>query len=192
VNTADIFHHLKYANLAQLFYNAVIEAEPNNATAHCKLATHLFKYKDYEEAEKHYATARALDPSITNLIQYARFKADTGQVESGKLIFEEALQLYPTNPTLHHAYANFLVTARNSLPATCNYVEEANNHYATAIRYHPDSLDLLLDYGNFLKDIIGDAKKGKNIPLVLPKVEQNVFFCLKGFHTTGLVIMGEN
>lgn len=25
VNTADIFHHLKYPNLAQLFYNAVIE-----------------------------------------------------------------------------------------------------------------------------------------------------------------------
>lgn len=100
------------------------------------------------------------------------------KVESGKAIFDEALRLYPTDPTLHHAYANFLVTARNSL-TVFNCVEQANTHYAMAVKYQPDSLDLLLDYGNFLKEIYGDTKKARMYLSSYQKLSRMSSFALK-------------
>jgi len=146
--------------------------------------------KDIANAEVHYALAHQLDPSVTTFIQYACFRGEIGQLDSALHLFQEALAQYPTDPTLHHSYANFLVNLATNDTNKSKYndlIQKANNHYQQAVQHGSNKHELLLDYANFLREILQDHKKAKAYMQSYQKLNKATTVALQDSFRVGFV-----
>lgn len=108
----------------------------------------LFLHKklfDFDEAEKTYNTALAIDPTnIHALGNYAEFLTEVrGDLDSAEELYNKAFEVDPTNSTYTEAYADFLASERRDL-------DKAESVYRKSFEVDPRNASLLGDYASFL------------------------------------------
>ncbi|WP_047302163.1 tetratricopeptide repeat protein, partial [Pseudomonas fluorescens] len=103
------------------------------------------KLFDFNEAEKMYNTALAIDSTnIPALGNYADFLAQMrGDLDTAEELYKKAFELDPTNITYTEAYASFLATERKDL-------DQAESIYKKALEIDPRNASLIGDFAGFL------------------------------------------
>lgn len=128
----------RYAEAVEVF--ALLAQSPrfneldatHQATFHANYGSSLVELGCYDEAEAHYALSREQAPdawqSLVNLAQYN--EKISHDYAKARMLYEEALKLYPDTPDVHDRYANFLHDIGELDMAL------AHHHKALAMRPH--------------------------------------------------------
>jgi len=148
---AEFLHEKKNVD-AELFYERVIDAEPDDSSSLSNYANFLTDIrKDHDRAEILYRRVLESDSDdATTLGNYAYFLTDIRKDHDGaEELYRRALEVDSSSTHLLSNYANFLTYIRKDL-------EGAETLYRRVLEGDPDEADILGNYAYFLTDIRKD------------------------------------
>lgn len=124
---------------AKLNLDRALRFAPNLAEVHSSRAYYFQKLGDYAQAEKHYQAALKISPDEPNLLHnYGSFLCYQGQFSKAKSILLAVIELpnyaFASRSLLNLAYCSLTLEDHN----------QALNYLQLAIKYQPDSVDVLL------------------------------------------------
>jgi TolB-like protein/cytochrome c-type biogenesis protein CcmH/NrfG len=146
-------------------YREAVEADPESALAHSRLAGALLYLGDVDAAEAPIFKALSLSPNLSEVQNtLGEFYWARGLPEAGTA-FARAVELNPNDADALHNYASWLLLAYDTRGIT---VEELNQFYRRALELDPLSLSRYAALGDFL----GKFSRYDEIPAVIQDTQE--------------------
>lgn len=169
----QLFESGRYPDAARQL-EEVVAIDPQSLEAHIKLVRVYRRLSDFEQLEKHYQAAIALDPDLpTAHLLYGRSLGDAGRFPEATVAFLKVLETEP-----EHVEANtYLAQAFDEL----GHAEKALRHYRVAVKGEPNNrfVNYLLGRRLLIDGQTAEAT-GYLDTATLPEDAQTVFYL---YHT---------
>jgi len=168
-NVADVFQKLGFNKLASLFYETALQSEKSDPISLYKYAFFLHRItKEHDKAEEYYRKSDEAGHTISNMISFASFLEEKGRDEEAIKLYREATELFENNHEAHYKYAKFLHDKKIDF-------DTAEKHYMRAYEINSDYPDLLMSFGEFIRDVKMDSEKAQGMFDYLEKLQKTSF-----------------